>query len=332
MSKRQVLIPLMAYDRIQSRLEASPSELDVVCWSSSGITWPDGSQVAASDYQPEVAWIPIDLLLSEKSTGMPGGDFVSFVDSLLESGTVQWVQSCLAGADAPPLQKILSSGIRLSNSDSPNAGVAEYVMAAVMNVVHGWPQRSDHQRQARWVQKGWTEINGGTWLIVGFGSIGGEIAKRAQPFGVEIIGARRTKVEDPRADRMVTMNDLADVLPSADVVVVACPLTDETRGLIDKDFLKQMKASSILVNISRGPVVNTEDLLEALDSTGPQRAILDVFEREPLETASSLWSHPGLTLTSHLAGAGSGIMRRGDDVFIEQLNAYLEGRELRLEI
>lgn len=332
MSKRQVLIPLMAYERIKSRLETSSHEVDVVCWSSSGVTWPDGSQVTGSDYQPEVAWIPIDLMLSGKSTGMPGGDFVSFVDAVLEPETVQWVQSCLAGTDAPPLQKILSSGIRLSNSDSPNAGVAEYVMASIMNVIHGWPQRSDDQRKARWVQKGWTEINGATWLVVGFGSIGAEIAKRARPFGVEIVGARRTKVEDARADRMITMDELTDVLPYADVVVIACPLTDETRGLIDKDFLNQMKTNSILVNISRGPVVNTGDLLEALDSSGPERAILDVFEREPLDASSPLWSHPGLTLTSHLAGAGSGIMRRGDDVFVEQLNAYLEDRELRLEI
>jgi len=109
-------------------------------------------------------------------------------------------------------------------------------------------------------------------------------------------------------------------------------LTDTTRGLVDKEFLNQMKTSSILVNVSRGPVVDTGDLLEALNSTGPGRAILDVFETEPLEPLSALWSHDSVTLTSHIAGAGSGITRRGDDVFIEQLNAYLEGRELRLEI
>jgi phosphoglycerate dehydrogenase-like enzyme len=201
-----------------------------------------------------------------------------------------------------------------------------------MNVVHDWPQRFEDQKTARWAQKGWTEINGGTWLVVGFGSIGGEIAKRARPFGVEVIGARRTRVEDDRADRMITMEELGDVLPSADVVVIACPLTDTTRGLVDKEFLNQMKTSSILVNVSRGPVVDTGDLLEALNSTGPGRAILDVFETEPLEPLSALWSHDSVTLTSHIAGAGSGITRRGDDVFIEQLNAYLEGRELRLEI
>ena len=332
MSKRQVLIPLTAYERIHSRLESLPHEFEVICWSSSGVTHSDGSAVAESDYRPEVGWIPIDLLFAVASTGMAASDFVRFAEALVESGTVKWVQSCLAGADAPPLQKILSAGIRLSNSDSPNAGVAEYTMAAIMNVVHGWSERTDDQRNGHWNQKGWVEINGGTWLIVGFGSIGGEIAKRARPFGGEVIGARRTVVDDDRADRMVTMNDLGDVLPSVDVVVVACPLTDETRGLVDKQFLDQMQNHSILVNVSRGPVVKTDDLLDALDAGRSIRAVLDVFDTEPLEPTSPLWNHEAVTLTSHIAGAGSGITKRGDDVFIEQLDAYLADRELRLEL
>ena len=128
------------------------------------------------------------------------------------------------------------------------------------------------------------------------------------------------------------MDELGQVLPSADVVVVACPLTNETRGLIDKQFLRQMRNGSILVNVSRGPVVDTHDLLEALDAGRSIRAILDVFDIEPLEPTSPLWNHEAVTLTSHIAGAGSGITKRGDDVFIEQLDAYLAGRELRLEI
>lgn len=332
MSKRQVLIPISAYERIRSRLDKSQHDFEILCWSANEVTHPDGSIVARSDFRPEIGWIPIDLLFAGISEGMSVPDFLLFADALVECGTVEWVQSCLAGADAPPLQKILSAGIRLSNSDSPNAGVAEYTMAAIMNVVHGWGERADDQRSARWNQKSWTEINGGTWLIVGFGSIGGEIAKRARPFGVHIVGARRTATDDGRADRMVTMDELGGVLPSADVVVVACPLTDQTRGLVDKLFLDQMRNGSILVNVSRGPVVDTGDLLEVLDAGRSIRAILDVFDIEPLEPTSPLWNHEAVTLTSHIAGAGSGITKRGDDVFIEQLDAYLAGRELRLEL
>ena len=93
-----------------------------------------------------------------------------------------------------------------------------------------------------------------------------------------------------------------------------------------------MGQRSILVNVSRGPVVNTSDLMEVLDSDRDFKVILDVFDTEPLEAASPLWNHPGVTLTSHIAGAGSGITKRGDDVFFEQLDAYLSGDDLRLEL
>jgi phosphoglycerate dehydrogenase-like enzyme len=324
MSERQVLIPHMAHDRIRSRLDDLPHDLAILRWSPTGVTWADGSPVPANRYAPEVGWIAIDTMFS--------GDFPSFAATMLEPGTVRWVQSCLAGIDAPPLLKILEAGIRLSNSDSPNAGVAEYVLAAVMHVQHDWTGRRDNQRKAKWAQSGWSEINGTRWLVVGFGSVGGEIAKRARSFGVEVVGARRTKVRDARADAMITMDRIGEVLPSANVVVLACPLTDETRGLVNEEFLSQMREDAILVNVARGAVVDTAQLLEALSSDRPGHAILDVFETEPLDPSSPLWDHPGVTLTSHIAGAGSGITKRGDEVFLEQLDAYLAGRPLRLEV
>ena len=89
MSKRQVLIPLTAYERIHSRLESLPHEFEVICWSSSGVTHSDGSAIAESDYRPEVAWIPIDLLFAVASTGMAASDFVLFAKALVESETVK---------------------------------------------------------------------------------------------------------------------------------------------------------------------------------------------------------------------------------------------------
>ena len=93
-----------------------------------------------------------------------------------------------------------------------------------------------------------------------------------------------------------------------------------------------MNPESILVNVARGPVVNTKALLTALDRNELNHAILDVFDVEPLDSISPLWHHPSVTMTSHIAGAGSGITSRGDNVFIEQLTEYLAGRPLRLEV
>ena len=323
MVKRQILIPSIAFPRVEERLKVLP-ELDIALWSPEAIQRQDGSPISPSELKPEIAWIPIDMFFT--------GQFLEFVEAFLTPGSVKWVQACLAGTDAPPFHRIREAKIRLSNSDSPNAGVAEYVMSSVLNVVHKWPERQKQQAEERWVQEGWREIGEMKWLVVGFGSIGGEVAKRARAFGAEVVGARRTRVVDDRATKMVTMAEIHNELPDADIVIIACPLNDATRGLVDENFFSQMKPESILVNVARGPVVDTKALLSALDRNELSHAILDVFDVEPLNSGNLLWQHPSVTMTSHIAGAGSGITSRGDNVFIEQLTEYLAGRPLRLEV
>ncbi|MDG2113621.1 MAG: D-2-hydroxyacid dehydrogenase [Actinomycetota bacterium] len=322
MPARQILVPNASHGRIAERLAAVGTDIEVLLWSPDGITLVDGS--AVDDTAPEAAWIGIDLFFS--------GQFVDFVDSVIDLGSVRWVQGCLAGTDAHPFKRIMNAGIRLTSSDAPNAGVAEYVMSTVLQTVHGGVARVEAHRDRRWAQAPWREINGMTWLIVGFGSIGGELARRARAFGVNVVGIRRTAVEDDRADRMATMDHLRHELGGADVVVLACPLTGETHGLVDAGFLAAMRDDAILVNVSRGPVIDHADLLSALHAGCPATAILDVFDVEPLPDDSPLWDHPSIVLTSHVAGAGSGMVPRGDDVFLEHLDDYLAGRPLRLEV
>lgn len=322
MSIRQVLVPAVALPRVQQRLTSLADDVEIVAWSPDGVVDLAGAPVG--ELEPEVAWISIDLLFS--------GHFPTYVDALLTPGTVRWVQGCLAGTDGPLFQRILSEGCRLSPSDAPNAGVAEYVMSSVMQLVHGGVERAEAHRAKKWVQRPWREINGMTWAIVGFGSIGGELARRARACGVEIVGVRRSAVADDRADRMATIDRLPEVLAEADVVVLACPLTPETEGLAGADFFAAMKTDAILVNVSRGPVVDDDALLAALEGGQLATAILDVFDVEPLPDDSPLWDHPRVVLTSHVAGAGSGIVPRGDSVFLDHLTDYLADRPLRLEV
>ena len=260
------------------------------------------------------------------------GEFLALAESIVSVGTVQWVQGFLAGVDAPPFKLVQSAGIRLSNSDGPNIGVAEYVMSALLSHSHGIAGRIERHRAKQWRQEPWPEIGGQRWLIIGFGSIGHEVAKRARPFGVEIVGIRRTPVEDELADRMATMADLPAELAAADAVILACPLNDETRGMVDAQFLAAMQSTAVLVNVSRGAVVNDADLLDALDQDILSWAILDVFDPEPLPEDHPFWSHPAITMTSHVAGAGAGLAPRNDTLFVEQLDDYLSGRTLRLEV
>ncbi|MFT7648335.1 MAG: phosphoglycerate dehydrogenase-like enzyme [Candidatus Poriferisodalaceae bacterium] len=324
MTARTILVPAASHSRVADRLAALEHDLNVVLWSTDGLTMPNGGGVDSATIAPEVAWITIDLFLT--------GDFLAFVDAALAFNSVKWFQACLAGTDAPPFARILDSGARLSNSDSPNAGVAEYVMGSVLHLVHDINTRVEQHREQEWVQLPWREINGMTWVIVGFGSIGHEIAQRARGFGVEVVGVRRTAVADASADRMATMDQLHNELAMADVVILACPLTEETTGLADAAFFGAMKPGSILVNVSRGPVVDTPALLAALDEGTPSEAILDVFDTEPLPDDSPIWTHPKVFMTSHIAGAGAGIITRGDALFIEQLDDYLSDRPLRLEV
>jgi len=319
---RHVLVPAPAYPRVAAGLSELPHDINVVLWTPEGITDVDGTPV--DEAQPEAAWLSIDLLFA--------GDFMPFAQSVVDVGSMQWVQGPLAGFDAPPFRTILNAGIRLSNSDAPNIGVAEYAMSALLAHRHGIAQRLANERNAEWAQQPWPEIGGQRWAIVGFGSIGHEIAKRARPFGVHIVGVRRSAVDDAAADAMATMQELPSVLASADVVILACPLTDETRGMVNEEFLSAMQPDAVLVNVSRGAVVDHDALIEGLDSATISHAILDVFDPEPLASDSPLWSHDKVTVTSHIAGAGAGFMDRNDQLFIEQLDDYLAGRPLRLEV
>lgn len=318
----QVLLPAAAYERVSERLAALPHDIEPLLWSSDGVLNTDGEPVA--DPAPGAAWMSIDAFFS--------GEIMTLAESIVGLGSVGWAQGPLAGFDAPPFQTVIGAGIRFSNSDAPNIGVAEYVMSALLSHRHGIAQRIQNHRNRHWEQAPWPEIGGQRWVIVGFGSIGHEIAKRARPFGVAIVGVRRTAVDDSAADAMATMADLPAELGAADVVILACPLTDQTRGLVDADFLEAMRPDAVLVNVARGAVVNDQALITALDDGVIGAAILDVFDPEPLPEDNPLWVHDKITVTSHIAGAGAGFLARNDQLFIDQLDDYLAGRPLRLEI
>ena len=328
-----MLLPADDYGRLAERLSALDHDLEPLLWRRDGVSLPDGSHIADANgvptgdaaYAPEAAWASIGLLF--------GGNLAPFVEAALAPGTLRWAQACLAGTDAPPFQQLINAGVQLSRSDAPNDATAEHTMSLVLSTFHDWAGRIDRRREGTWLQAPWREVRGSRWLIVGFGSIGHKVAALARPFGATVVGARRSAASTAdldAADAMVTMTAIAKELPLADVVVLTCPLTDATRGLVDAEFLAAMRDDAVLVNVARGAVIDTDALLRWLDGDREATAVLDVFDIEPLPDGDPLWQHPKVVMTTHIGGAGSGMTARNDDLFIAQLDSFLAGRTPRL--
>ena len=159
-------------------------------------------------------------------------------------------------------------------------------------------------------------------LIVGYGAIGEAIERRLLPFEVEVVRVARSA-----RDGVHGIDELPALLPDADVVVLVVPLTDATRGLVDAGFLARMKDGALLVNVARGAVVVTDDLVAALHS-GRITAATDVTEVEPLPSDHPLWRAPGLLISPHVGGASSAMWPRAYRLVRDQLQRYADGAPL----
>ena len=246
--------------------------------------------------------------------------------------SLRWVQSAAAGTEAPLYRTILERGARLTRAHVTAVPIAEYVMQAVLTH-YQQPQRWEAARARReWMHQTFRELWRSTWLVVGLGSIGGEIASRARAFGAHVIGVRRTPTGHEPVDEMTTPAGLASVIGRADVVVIAAAAGDETRNLVDAELLAAMRQGSVLVNVARGYLVDEDALLAALDRGVPEVAILDVFVDEPLPAGSPFWDHPRVVVTPHSSGGGTGRLQRAVDVFADNLARWSRGEALVNEL
>jgi phosphoglycerate dehydrogenase-like enzyme len=256
--------------------------------------------------------------------------------------SVQVVQSQFAGVDA--YLSLIPGGATLCDAQGVHdAPVAEWILTAIlaslkyipfyvrMQGAGDWKQRFDAEKLYLATHPGVQpmtppaledELVGKTVLIVGYGSIGRATETRLKPFDVKFlrIGRRRHEGVEPE-DR------LDDLLPQADIVVLLVPLTDQTRGFINRERLAAMKHGALLVNAARGPVVDTDALVEVLRA-GRIHAAVDVTDPEPLPVGHPLWSAPNLLLTPHIAGSSPGMMDRVMRLIGDQCRRYLAGEPL----
>lgn len=244
-------------------------------------------------------------------------------------GTLQAVVRQGVGLDFIPVARATVMKLPVANTPAVNANaVAEYVFAAMFAASRQLAWFDLQVREGRWAVRGEAgarthDLRGRTLGLIGYGAIGQRIAQIASAgFDMRLLAHTRTPSSLPSH---VGAASLADLFAGSDVVVVACPLTPDTRGLVDANVLRHTKPGALLINVGRGPVVREADLVAALDAGLIGGAVLDVFEIQPLPADSGLRQHPGVILTPHLAGVTDDAERAMGLMAVDTVLALVRG-------
>lgn len=259
---------------------------------------------------------------------------------LQKAGNLRWVQLTWAGADKYTKMKTFPTGVMLTNASGAFGKIiSEYVIGNIIALYRGFPVYWKNKQEHLWMQnKSSDTIYGKNILILGTGDIGRNIAHRMKAFETHVIGIKRNAVSEHSQylkdfDAVYHLTALDEQLPHADIVIGCLPGTPETKGLLNYDRLHSMKKESVLVNVGRGSLIPTEDLIRALQENHLKGAVLDVFETEPLPSDSPLWEMDQVILTPHIAGPSFGGNTEVQDMIwnicMKNLERYLNGKELK---
>lgn len=284
-----------------------------------------------------VALLPQDVALhvlpADDSEGRPlgPGQFVvagfqreHLPELLRRLEDVRVVQAMSAGIE-DLIGHIPEGAVLCDGAGIHDIGVAEWVVMAMLATYRELPQQVLNQSESRWKRPHFgtmRDLEGANVLIVGYGAIGRALEARLLPFGVNI-----TRTGRRARPGVSAVSELPSLLPQADVVVILLPLTSETQGFVNADFISRMKSGSLLINPSRGRVVDTDALIKALKDHRI-RAALDVTDPEPLPDGHELWKMDGVLITPHTAGMVNATIDRAWNLVARQLRKYLNGEPL----
>lgn len=311
-------------EHIGTRLHALGLDIEVVTFGKDGRFLIDGASVSPAEVSVDYLWLNSNINLDNFQEGA--------FETALACKSVGVLQTFNAGLDHPFYKRIAAKGTRICNSSAQGVAISEYVMAQVLAAVHPIQQQREMQAVRQWKVTPFRELSQMNWLIVGFGPIGQEVARRVKAFGATTSVVRRSPAPSPLADSVGTMRDLDTFLPAADVIVLACSLNPATRGFADEGFFGRIKKGALLVNVARGGLVVDAAMIAALDEGRLSTAILDVFHEEPLPADNPFWSHPKVRITSHTSFAGSGVRARWDNLFLDNIGRFVRGAPLVNEV
>jgi D-2-hydroxyacid dehydrogenase (NADP+) len=250
-------------------------------------------------------------------------------DGVIERATrLKWIHATAAGVDTLLFPSVLNGRVLLTSSVGIHTTVLpEHVMAVILAFARRLHVAVRNQMARRWNRGAaiGEELEGKVLGVLGLGAIGRALAPRAAAFGMRVIGTKRSPEDIPHVEKVLPPEGTAEVLQTADFVVVLLPLTAQTRGLIDAKALARMKPTAVLINVGRGPVVQEAALIDALRQGTIAGAGLDVFDREPLPADSPLYELENVIITPHVSGASPTYLDRAIPLFCENLRRYLAG-------
>lgn len=304
MTSAQVWLPIPP-----DEIEGLPPGLDYVHW----------------DAGPDLPADPADCAFFVVPYMRPGG-----TAPLPRMRGLRVLQTLTAGVDAYlPALEGLPPGVRLCNARGVHeASTAELALALVLASLRGIPEFVRGQDRQEWRPGFHPALADRTVMILGYGAIGGAVEDRLAGFEcARVLRVARSSRATSRG-LVHSLADAAELVPGADVVIVTTPLTEDTRGLVDAGFLGRMKDGALLVNVARGPVVDTDALVGEVEK-GRLRAALDVTDPEPLPAGHPLWHAPGVLISPHTGGPTSAFLPRAKRLLRGQLRRFAAGEPLR---
>ncbi len=242
---------------------------------------------------------------------------------------LKWVHALTAGVEGLIFPEMQNSQVILTNSRGIHGiPVSEHVLALILAFNRCLHQLIRQQLVKQWKRVLPDEIHEKTIGIIGLGSIGREIAKKSKGLGMQVLATKRKSSEEIFVDKMYAPDKLLDMLALCDFVVVALPLTEETRELLRLEHFTAMKRSAYLINIARGDVIRQADLIQALQEGLIRGAGLDVFDQEPLPEDNPLWDMPNVIISPHVAASSPYYLDRAIKTFADNLARYANGGEM----
>ncbi len=315
-------------------------------WGDRIAAAPDGAAIdfvtaeqALADAGPcdaEIAFMTREVT-GKSSKDNPTPELSGFETVLRKAPRLRWLQIHPAGAERPIYRELRARGVKVTTASGATAvTVAHSTLGALIALNRRFPLLADAQRRHAWEprlgERSPRDLKGQVAVIVGLGPIGRTIAMLLKTLGLSTVGVRRTAEPVSSCDRVVPYERLAEVLPTADWLILCCPASPRTRGLANRAAFAAMPGGSHFINVARGEVAVEADVIAALQSGHLAGAYLDVFEREPLDPASPLWDLPNVILSPHTASHSLGQNEAIFDIFLDNLARFRAGQKLRNDV